>query len=133
MTPHPLQVESELDAAEEKEHIEAAGGDALNTSTIMTQLFREQTMASLTHQRTATEQKNATAAMLRTRLTAKLTGIEGELRSQSAADSVIMQSLAKLEENMVVRLESLFSIQLHVVCMWVFSAQFCCRKCCGRG
>jgi hypothetical protein len=101
--------EQELDAAEEKVAIEADGGDFLKTHNIMAQLFKEQTKAQLQHQRQLTEQRSATAAMLRTRLTAKLTGIEGELRAQSAADGVIMSALSKLEQNMV-ELRSLLSI-----------------------
>ena len=102
-------VEQELDAAEEKDAIEAAGGDVLKTHNIMAQLFKEQTMAQLAHQRHLSEQRASTAAMLRTRLTSKLTGIEGELRAQSAADGAIMHALSKLEQNMV-ELRSLLSI-----------------------
>jgi len=102
-------VEQELDASEEKELIEAAGGDVLQTHNIMAQLFKEQTNAQLAHKRQLAEQRSATAAMLRTRLTSKLTGIEGELRAQSAADGVIMHALSKLEQNMV-ELRSLLSI-----------------------
>jgi len=102
-------VEQELDAAEEKETIEAAGGDYLQTHSIIKQLFKEQTMAKLQRKRQLSEQRSATAAMLRHRLTARMTRIEGEIREQSTADSVIMLALSKLEQNMV-ELSSLLEI-----------------------
>jgi hypothetical protein len=101
-------VQKEIDAAEQMAIAEANGEvyGADDEATIVTGLTRESTKARLQHKHARAERLAATSAQLRSRLTARLAGIEAEVRAQTQQDTVILQSVDRFEEQMV-RLRSL--------------------------